>query len=377
MNLKVLDWSDPAISIRGALDLRAGPRGLAPRRLPDWAIRRSPDPPLSHMAGLTSGVRLVLQTDAQVLELDVEETGFEIAGEGRRPAVFDLIIDGALVVRSKVHDGPTLVFDAGAQPSVSRRTGRASLIRFEDLPGRDKRIEIWLPHSAATRLLALRCNAGARLRVPTPTGLTWAHYGSSISHGMDAAGPSATWPATAARDLGWELTSLGFAGQCLLDGVVARALRDLDVDRISLKLGINVVNHDAMRERAFVSAAGAFLDTIRDTRPDVPILVISPVLCPMAETRPGPTLREDGVIRTVDRPDRLAPGALTLQRARQILADLVAQRREDGDHNLSYLDGLELLGPSDAASLHDGLHPDSDAHDVMGRRFAALADRWT
>ena len=59
MNLRVLDWSDPAISIRGALDLRAGPRGLAPRRLPDWAIRRSPDPALSHMAGLTSGVRLV------------------------------------------------------------------------------------------------------------------------------------------------------------------------------------------------------------------------------------------------------------------------------------------------------------------------------
>ena len=134
--------------------------------------------------------------------------------------------------------------------------------------------------------------------------------------------------------------------------MVARALRALAVDRISLKLGINIINHDAMRERAFVSAAGAFIDTIRDTRPDVPILLISPVLCPMVEGRPGPTLREDGAIRTVDRPDRLAFGALTVRRVRQILADLVARRRDDGDLHLSYLDGLELLGHDDADRLH-------------------------
>ena len=59
-------------------------------------------------------------------------------------------------------------------------------------------------------------------------------------------------------------------------------------DLISLKLGINVVNGDTMRERTFVPAVHGFLDTIRERHPDVPVAVVTPIICPVAEDHPGP-----------------------------------------------------------------------------------------
>ena len=44
-------------------------------------------------------------------------------------------------------------------------------------------------------------------------------------------------------------TNLGFSGSAMLDPFTARTIRDQPADLISLKLGINLVNGDAMRMR--------------------------------------------------------------------------------------------------------------------------------
>ena len=56
-----------------------------------------------------------------------------------------------------------------------------------------------------------------------------------------------------------------------------------------------------MRLRAFGPAVHGFLDTIRDGHPDVPLLVVSPILCPIHEDTPGPGAFD---------PDALAEGAI-------------------------------------------------------------------
>ncbi len=117
----------------------------------------------------------------------------------------------------------------------------------------------------------------------------WLHHGSSISQGSDAESPTTTWPALAASLGGVELVNLGFGGSALLDPFVARTMRDLPADLVSVKLGINVVNQDLMRLRAFGPAVHGYLDTIRDGHPDTPLLVVSPVLCPIHEDTPGPS----------------------------------------------------------------------------------------
>lgn len=83
-------------------------------------------------------------------------------------------------------------------------------------------------------------------------------------------------------------TNLGVSGNCMLDPFVARTIRDLDVDAISLFIGIKILGGDTMRERTFAPAVHGFLDMIREGHPDTPIVVISPIFCPSAEDRPGP-----------------------------------------------------------------------------------------
>jgi lysophospholipase L1-like esterase len=182
------------------------------------------------------------------------------------------------------------------------------------------------------------------------------------------------WPVVTARLAGASLQSFGFGGQCHLDQYVARSIRDLEADAISLKLGINVINADSMRERAFLPAVQGFLDTVRDGHPSTPIAIVTPIICPVAEDHPGPTLGRVGApVEVVPRAAELGIGALTLRRIRSLLADVVDARRRAGDRHLHLLDGLELFGPDDVGDLPDGLHPNDAGYVRMGERFHRMA----
>ncbi|NTW41559.1 MAG: lipase, partial [Cellulomonadaceae bacterium] len=186
------------------------------------------------------------------------------------------------------------------------------------------------------------------------------------------------WPVVAARLADVELVNLGFGGSALLDPFVARTIRDAPADLISLKLGINLVNTDLMRVRAFGPAVHGFLDTIRDGHPTTPLLVVSPVLCPIHEDTPGPGAFDLEALaqgelrfRATGDPAEIAAGKLTLTVIREELARIVTDRQAHDPH-LQYVDGRELYGQADAADhpLLDALHPDAATHQLMGERFA-------
>jgi lysophospholipase L1-like esterase len=239
-------------------------------------------------------------------------------------------------------------------------------------------VEIWLPHTETTELVALRTDAPVE-PVVDDTKRVWLHHGSSISHGSNATSPTGTWPALAASLGGVELINLGYGGSALLQPFVARMMRDIPADLISVKLGINVVNTDGFRLRTFAAAVHGFFDTIRDGHPTTPLLVVSPVLCPMHEDTPSPTLwdlaalsRGELRFQATGDPADVANGKLTLNVIRDELARITAQR---ADPNLHYLDGRELYGVADNAEhpLPDDLHPDGPGHRRMAERFAKYA----
>ncbi len=368
---------DPALVV-GALELERTDRGgLLPHRLPASARAQTDDPQLHMVEAQPAGVRLALRTAATRVELEVLPTKRRYVGVPPRPdGVYDVLVDGQLAHQLVAPGGNVLTIDmmTGTRTLEPGSPGRLVV----DLAPGAKTVEIWLPHDEQTELVALHADApvaplgGDRRR--------WIHHGSSISQGSNATHPTATWPAVAARIAGLDLVNLGLGGSALLDPFIARTIRDTPADRISVKLGINLVNVDLMRRRALGPAVHGWLDTIRDGHPDTPLRVVSPVFCGVHESTPGPAAPDPAAmaegrvafVATGD-PEEVARGALTLEVVREVLVDVVEQR---DDAHLSYVDGLALYGAEDAERrpLPDNLHPDTETHRLIGERFAALGD---
>jgi hypothetical protein len=361
------------VELVGALDLERSATGITPRRLPAWTRPQIPDPIMDTVVAVPSGVRLRFTTDATSIELGVMQSMFRSPDELLVPSTFDLTVDGELKGQVRTTVGNVLTVDLRDPSGASFEPGEPTTVRFEGLAPGTKVVELWLPQRAGVELRHLQIDDDATV-APAPAGRRWVHYGSSISHCIEADSPTTTWPAVAARLGGVDLLSLGIAGQCHLDPFVARTIRDLPADVISLKVGINLVNADSMRERTFGPALHGFLDTIRDGHPTTPVLVVSPILCPSAEDRPGPTVPgPDGRFTTVGGFEEHRFTCLTLTKIRSAVDGIVRARRDLGDANLHHLDGLSLLGPDDAAFLEDGLHPNAEGYVCMGERFAHLA----
>ncbi|MFD4458889.1 GDSL-type esterase/lipase family protein [Nocardia sp. NPDC058480] len=365
--------------LRGFLDLESTRHGVLPHRLPAAARKQIPDSQLAMAEAQPSGVRLVFRTRATTVELDTLPTKRAFRGMPAVPdGVYDLLADGELAAQATVDGGNVRTITDLRTGAAELAEGPAGTARFTDLPVGDKRIEIWLPHAEITELIGLRADAPIE-PVTTDGRRVWLHHGSSISHGSNAAHPSSIWPALAARHAGEvELINLGFGGSALLDPFTARAMRDTPADLISVKVGINIVNTDTMRLRAFGPAVHGFLDTIRDGHPHTPLLVVSPILCPIQEDTPGPLMPDfsTGTMRfkATGDPADVAAGRLTLTVIRDALARIVEQRAVD-DPNLHYLDGRDLYGDSDFAEfpLPDALHPDPDGHRRIGENFVRHA----
>jgi len=365
-----------AALVRGASELEVTEHGLRPHRLPAWARAQCSDAQLAMAEAQPSGVRLVFRTEATAIELDVLATKMTYAGlDGRPDGVYDLVVDGRLEARAIAPGGHLLTVEL-ATGAATLEPGPVGTVAFGGLAPGPKDVEVWLPYSEVTELVGLRTDAPVA-PLPHRGRRVWVHHGSSISHGSSAESASTTWPALAAAAGGAELVNLGLAGSALLDPFTARTMRDAPADLLSVKIGINLVNLDLMRLRAFGPAVHGFLDTVREGHPDAPLLVVSPIWCPMHEDTPGPSAPDlsDGVrFVALGDPAERATGKLTLAVVREELARIVAERAGHDPH-LHYLDGRELYGAADHDDLPlpDHLHPDAASHRLMGERFGRLA----
>ncbi len=358
------------IEFRGALDFDVRKQGISPRRLPDWTRTQVPEM-LDVMLRMPSGVRLAFTTSSETVELTVLTT--RIVNEGRppRPVTFDLSVDGSTPLSQSFDKGNSILLFADRPDEFELVRGEAYQVRFDDLGPGEKYCQLWLPANTYVELRSFSIDDRASLGPPPAIERSWVHYGSSISHCMEADQPTGVWPVVASRLAGFELTNLGFGGQCHLDQFIARTIGELPADLISIKVGINIANLDSMRERVFTPALHGFLDTLRERKVDTPILLISPIYCPSAEEHPGPTVPDkNGKFVTIPGSENIRWGCLTLSRMREIIADVVAKRTSAGDTRLRYLNGLELFSSADAHDLPDDLHPNPAGYQRLGKRFA-------
>ncbi|TDE09268.1 SGNH/GDSL hydrolase family protein [Jiangella asiatica] len=328
--MRTISPADPSLTWLGAIDVEHTPDWSRPWRLPYRDLDLFPGARLRQRAAIPAGVRLVVQTNSVVIG------GRALPGQAGERRVVDVVVDGALAETIDVQRDGT--FRSGVMP-----------------PG-EKAVELWLPTTDELRLATLCIDDDAELSPANPASRPrLVVYGSSISQCAAAASPTRTWPAIVARGLGMELTGLGFGGECKLDPMVARLIRDLPADVIITCLGINVYGSGVFNERSFLPAVLGLLTTIRDGHPRVPILVISPIASP-------------------DREEVTGESGMSLAQIRELVHEAVAVLRRHGDNDLRVLSGLEVLGPDDSGLLWDGLHPGPRGYEHMGEKITAVVE---
>jgi lysophospholipase L1-like esterase len=321
----------------GAVSAERGDGWLRAWRIPfDQRRLFPPDDGVPWQAQKGSGVRLRFQTDSPRVGLEFEAVRPSDEEEGAvDPRRFDLTIDGERVGSAVAKAEDTRVV-------------------FDDVPGDRRAIELWLPVHSPTRVRAVLVEPGRDVAVVPDERPRWTTYGSSISNCRGAHSPARTWPALVARRHGLNLTSLGFGGQCHLDPMIARVIRDVPAEFISLKLGVNVMGAASLSPRTFRPAIIGMVQIIRERHPDVPLALISPLASPPRETTPNEV-------------------GFTLQMMREEVADACRRLVEHGDRNLYSFSGLDLFSEDDArAYTDDELHPNGDGYELVGENFSKV-----
>jgi lysophospholipase L1-like esterase len=284
---------------------------------------------LVERAAMPAGVRLSFRSDTTTL------TGRFNLLEERSP--IDLVVNGKYV--------------------RSVDTANRKSFRFDDIGPGMKEIELWLPQFGEFTLETLRVDDWASVVEPSPSNAPkWITYGSSITHCRAADSPTQTWPAIVARTRGYDLTCLGFGGQCHLDPMVARVIRDRDADLISMCLGINIYGANSLSPRTFYPGILGFVQIIREKHPTTPIALFSPIYSPGREDTPNEV-------------------GFTLKQMRNEVARAVETLKTHGDSNITYIDGLDIFSSDNAHLLPDDLHPNNEGYGIMASNLLKLLPR--
>ena len=271
-------------------------------------------------AAMPAGVRLAFQSNTSSIG------GTLNSAEERGP--IDLVIDGNLV--------------------GTVDTANETSFRFENLGSDLKNIDLWLPQFDNFKLSGLTLDDAAEI---SPAAVSTAQklitYGSSITHCRAADSPTQTWPAIVARTRGYDLTCLGYGGQCHLDPMVARMIRDREADLITLCVGINI-HSGSLNQRTFGPGIIGFVQIVREKHPTTPIALISPIFSPDREDTPNVV-------------------GFTLKQMRVEVAKAAEILRKNGDENITYIHGLNIFDSDNAHLLPDNLHPNNEGYSIMAK----------
>jgi lysophospholipase L1-like esterase len=285
---------------------------------------------LVEKAAMPAGVKLSFQSDADWVNIKCN------ASDDRSP--LDLFINGEF---RKTVD-----------------TVGVTEIRFDSLGPGNKVFEAWLPQYGEFRFGGLRLSEGSYFSAHKSKNLPrWVTYGSSITQCREAYSPSLTWPSIVARSRKNDLTCLGYGGQCHLDPLIARVIRDRDADLISLCLGINIYGNASLNERTFGSGIIGFIEIIREKHPDTPMVIFSPIYSPDREVYPNAV-------------------GFTLSQMRVEIEEAVRRLYKHGDRNIHYVNGLDIFNEKHAHLLPDGLHPNTEGYGIMAANMLTALEQF-
>jgi lysophospholipase L1-like esterase len=314
--------------------------------------------PDEFVRGLDPSLRLADAT--RIVPSVAAKLPVDTVGAGRVPAGVHLAMVGdASSVILTVRPGeatsapaPTVadVFTAWSGDRVVARVPAAQEVVI-DLPPRSAHdvVSIYLPEPSGGVVVSMVA-LGGDLR-PAPVGRRWVAYGDSITQGWSVSDVGLAWPSLVARRMGLDLVNLAFAGSARGELPAAVQVSGSGADLVTLSFGTNCWSSIPTDERHIAETMRLFLAVVREGLPDVPVVVVSPIVRPAAESTPnrfGATLHDLRV---------------ALEKAVTVSAQT--------DGRLVLVPGRDLV---DAADLVDGVHPGDAGQAAMARTLAGVID---
>ena len=210
-------------------------------------------------------------------------------------------------------------------PPLQMTDGYESLIELGSNEMRN--ITIHFPLYSSVEELYIGLNQDAEILPPLPYAIEKpvVYYGSSITQGGCASRPGNAYPAILTRRFGCDHINLGFSGNAKGEDTIAAYISKLEMSAFVYDYDHNAPNLEHLQqthERMF--------QTIRGAQPQLPILILS---------RPKYTL-------TAQEEDRRSLIRATYENA-------VAQ----GDNNVYFLDGKQLMALAEDNGTVDDAHP--------------------
>jgi lysophospholipase L1-like esterase len=283
-------------------------------------------PEVDALANSTAGGQIAFRTDSSKLAVRVVLAGK--AGMYHMPATgqcgFDLYAGAP---------GEQLKYVATSRYDHTQTEYEAVLFTF---PQRELReVTLNFPLYQGVREVWVGIEPDAEVAAPTPyrSGRKVIVYGTSITQGGCASRPGMAYTNILSRRIPLEFVNLGFSGNGKGEPELARIIAQIeDPALLALDYEANV-GVDQMRD-----TLPEFIRIYRETHPHVPILVISRIRYAR---------------------DRFEPALLQKRlEMRRIESETVEALRRQGDANVHFFDGSELLGSDDWEECTvDGIHP--------------------
>lgn len=185
--------------------------------------------------------------------------------------------------------------------------------------------------------------AGAQLSAPADYRITRpvVYYGSSITQGGCASRPGNSYESIISRELDCDYINLGFSGSAHGEKAMAEYIAGLDMSAFVLDY-----DHNSPGVQHLESTHYPMYQTVRRQNPDVPVIMLS---------RPQSRLNDEE------------------KRRRDVILKTYLKARGDGDSNVYFIDGGEILNifGGDSGTV-DNCHPNDLGFMCMAKAIGAV-----
>ena len=242
---------------------------------------------------------------------------------------FDLYADGEFI-RSFV-------------PPANISDGYESLIELGGAKTREITINFPLYSNVRRLYIGLDENSEITASADYINSLPVVYYGSSITQGGCASRPGASYQSIISRRFNIDYVNLGFSGNARAEDAIVDHMASLDMAMFVLDYDFNAPNVEHLRathEKTYKK--------IRAAHPDIPIIMMS---------RPKQVITEEFVER------------------KKIIHTTYVNARLNGDENVYFIDGFDLMALCGDEGTVDSVHPTDFGFASMAKAVGDLIEK--